>query len=578
VVLLKNRSVGISANRYFYLILALTISISILISSIHTARSVIPSDVPEIQSSIQINNNNSFATCFTPDMNYHVYGAWDNDTRIHFIDISGDPERVGGGNFNLTPPEPCSIVKITGDGRYLTAGGGWADSYDASNIYLFNITNRTLVKSIEVAHQYFEISPDGEYLAVIDNRTYTSIYRTSDNSIFKKFSRDIGLLTFSHDGQYLSAFNSSDNGSMSVFMFPEMTPVFNIEGTPNFTLSPNREGIIAWSPEGDYAAVIIASKNEVKIIDSNIWKVERTFVATDENFHFNFVSFSPEGGFLAVGGSTIESPGVSLGLQIYNTEDWKRVHNEPNEIDYSELVKHNNIFEEEYLIFDSFTWLDENRLYLSATKFPGTIELNLEIEADDEPDDASPEGLALDDVDYVLIVGTGVSIIIILSIFGMLSHLGLLPNPLYTKLKPDEVKNQETRNNIFSFIHEHPGCNFSDIKKSVQRSNSNVYYHISVLEREDVIFSKFSGIKKQFYSSSYPRISRTFPAKEDQSIHEKIYLLLEDQPGLTQKEIAVRLNISEPTVSRYVLDLMTENFIRREKDGNVWKCYANKDE
>jgi predicted transcriptional regulator len=93
-----------------------------------------------------------------------------------------------------------------------------------------------------------------------------------------------------------------------------------------------------------------------------------------------------------------------------------------------------------------------------------------------------------------------------------------------------------------------------------------------------VIFSKFSGIKKQFYSSSYPSISRTFPAKEDHSIHEKIFLLLEDQPGLTQKEIAARLNISEPTVSRYVIDLMTENFIRREKEGNVWKCYVNKDE
>jgi predicted transcriptional regulator len=500
-------------------------------------------------------------------MNYHVYGAWDNDTRIHFIDISGDPERIGGGNFNLMPPEPCSIVKITRDGRYLAAGGGWAGSNDASSIYIFNITNRSLVMSIKAPHQYFEISHDGGYLAVIDNRTYCSIYRTSDNTVFKKFSKDIGLLTF-----------SPDNSSMDVYMFPEMTPVFNIEGTPNFTLSPNRNGIITWWPESDYIAVVIASKNEVKIIDTNIWKVERTFIATDENFYFNFVSFSPQGGYLVVGGSTIEDPGVSLGLQIYSTENWNRVHNEPNEIDYGELVKQNTILENEYLIFDSIGWLDEDRLYLSATKFSGTIELNLDIEADDDRDDLPPGGLAQDDVDYVLIVGTGVSVIIILSIFGILSHLGMLPNPLYTKLKPDEVKNQETRNNIFSFIHEHPGCNFSDIKKSVQRSNSNVYYHISVLEREDVIFSKFSGIKKQFYSSSYPSISRTFPAKEDHSIHEKIFLLLEDQPGLTQKEIAARLNISEPTVSRYVIDLMTENFIRREKEGNVWKCYVNKDE
>ena len=58
-------------------------------------------------------------------------------------------------------------------------------------------------------------------------------------------------------------------------------------------------------------------------------------------------------------------------------------------------------------------------------------------------------------------------------------------------------------------------------------------------------------------------------------VHEKIFLLLLQHPGLSQKELAAKLNISEATVSRYFLDLMTENFIRRERVGKVWKCYAN---
>jgi predicted transcriptional regulator len=69
-------------------------------------------------------------------------------------------------------------------------------------------------------------------------------------------------------------------------------------------------------------------------------------------------------------------------------------------------------------------------------------------------------------------------------------------------------------------------------------------------------------------------MAKMFPAKTDSGVHERIFLLLLKHPGLTQKEIAKKLHISEATVSRYILDLLTENFISRERDGKIWRCYA----
>ncbi|UCH88058.1 MAG: winged helix-turn-helix transcriptional regulator [Thermoplasmata archaeon] len=580
---MENSQNRVKTHKWMHFILVINILSLIGVSSICSAQLSYQamdflSDEPEIQSSFMVNDNNSITSCFTPDCNYQIYGSWDNDSRLHFIDISGYPDRIGGGNFNITLPTLCSIVKITTEGQIVAVGGSWDQSTPAPHIYIVDVSNRMLVKQIDIPHQYFEISPDGEYLAVIDNNSYSAIYWTSNSTLYKKFIGNYGLLTFSPDGSYLAAFNESDNGRLDFLKFPEMTIILSIDGKPNFTLSPNRGGIISWSPDGEQLAVIISSKNIINIIKTSTWEVAGKIITTDDEFYFNFVSFSPEGGWLAVGGSTIEGIGVSLGLHIYDTEDWSRTYSEPNQIDYEEMVKQHYKPDDKYAIFDLIAWKNENSLYLSVTLYPGTIELNLDTDAEDDPDDIETGEKPRDEDNYVLIVGTGVSVFVILSLFGILAYLGILPNPLYSKLKPDELLNLETRNNIFGYIQEHPGCNFSDIKNSFEISNSNVNYHLWVLERENVIFSKYTGFKRNFYSTSYPRMSKTIPDQVEQGIPEKIFRLLLEQPGLTQKEIAANLGISESTVSRYIIDLMTENFIRRERDGNIWRCYAIKEE
>jgi predicted transcriptional regulator len=532
---------------------------------------------PDIESMVLVHDMSPYATCFTPDGQYQIYGSWDNNCKLRFTYINKGMNTTEDNNFEINLSTSCPVVKITADGSIVAAGGSWENLSYASKIFLINMSTRKIDRQIDLTHQYFEISPDGKYIAAIDNRSASGIYWTSNNTLFKKFSRDYGLLKFSPDGRYLITSNSLDQSHINIFKFPEMTIVYSTEGKPNYTLSPNREGTVSWSPDGFYLALIIGSQKHVKIIETDTWKVVCEISNKNEKLNYNFVSFSPEGGWLAIGVTNMEERAVSLGLQIYETTDWYRIFDEPKQLEYNDYFKDNNLNNDKYAIFDSISWFSENWLYLSATMYKGTIVLSTDTESDDtEPDE--PTILPLNqNINFALIFGTGIAVISILGILSVLSYLGYLPNPLYTKLKREELQNQLTRNKIMSYVQTHPGCNFPEIRRSLESSSSNLYYHLSVLEREDLIFSKVLGLKRMFYSSDYPKFSDRFPDTAEQGIHERIFLLLLNNPGLTQKDIAGRLKVSEATVSRYIIDLLTEDFISRERDGKVWRCYAKLD-
>jgi predicted transcriptional regulator len=526
--------------------------------------------------------DNIYTSCLTPDGKRLVkcIGA---ENRLAFFDISGESLNDELSNFDLTLPTPCPVVHISKSGTILAAGGGWNESEVAPAIYLINISSQKLENTIIAPHQYFEMSLDGKYLVTNNQDFDCSIYWVSNGS--KKLYLDGYYLStkFSRDSKHLAAYSPKNNGLVEVFKFPEMTREFMLPRNANFSLCPNRSNMFSWSKDGEFLAVTFADDNIIKIINTNTWQIVQELSPNFRDYNYTSSVFSPFDDYLAIGTSVWVSESVSLGVQVFDTKTWSMTHDESELIDYNEdildvLKTTGEFYNNEFIlnrtpILDSLTWRPDGSIYLSVTMFDGSKPINPNINDDVPPEnDPSDNGIPTIVLQFIIITFTIILIFLTITYYFRPYHILA---PFYSKLDPNDLENQVTRKSILQFIQTHPGCIFSEIKRSLQGSYSNFYYHLSVLERERLVYFKFNGMRKQFYSSNYPKFSKLFEQLEQRGLHEKIFLLLLKSPGLTQKEIAIKLKISEATVSRYIIDLLMENFIWRERDGKVWRCYSN---
>ncbi|MCK5398126.1 MAG: winged helix-turn-helix transcriptional regulator, partial [Thermoplasmata archaeon] len=137
--------------------------------------------------------------------------------------------------------------------------------------------------------------------------------------------------------------------------------------------------------------------------------------------------------------------------------------------------------------------------------------------------------------------------------------------PLYTKLKKDEVLDTYTRGKIHGYIMANPGEHYNAIKRALGMNNGSLAYHLNVLEKEDLVKSKTSGMYKRFY----PR-DMIIPNGGPVHLTEAQKLILkniEETPGISQKDIAALLGVSASTVNYHITRLVEMNAVRTERKG-----------
>ena len=76
--------------------------------------------------------------------------------------------------------------------------------------------------------------------------------------------------------------------------------------------------------------------------------------------------------------------------------------------------------------------------------------------------------------------------------------------PFYVKVKGEAVVNQETRGMIRGYIRVHPGDCYTDIKRNLGLANGELAYHLSVLEREGIVWSTARGARRLYYPREIP--------------------------------------------------------------------------
>ena len=144
--------------------------------------------------------------------------------------------------------------------------------------------------------------------------------------------------------------------------------------------------------------------------------------------------------------------------------------------------------------------------------------------------------------------------------------------PLYSRIKKDRVLDNFTRGIIYGFIMSNPGVHYNFIKQKLGLNNGSIVYHLTVLERQELIKSERVGLYKRFYPVG--RSMSESGLMELNETQEMLLELLKDSPGLTQRELADRTGISARVINYHIGLLQRARLIRLERIGKITKCFA----
>jgi len=143
---------------------------------------------------------------------------------------------------------------------------------------------------------------------------------------------------------------------------------------------------------------------------------------------------------------------------------------------------------------------------------------------------------------------------------------------LYTKIKNVEVLDHYLRGKIHGYIIANPGEHYNQIKDALCLNNGSLAYHLRVLEREGYVKSLREGVYKRFYPAS-----ATMPADRLTPMERLIMREIKDRIGITQKEIAGRIEESPQVVNYHIKNLESKGTVRLERYGRETLCYAAED-
>jgi predicted transcriptional regulator len=155
-----------------------------------------------------------------------------------------------------------------------------------------------------------------------------------------------------------------------------------------------------------------------------------------------------------------------------------------------------------------------------------------------------------------------------LLVFIIISSIGLL-NSTITR---ENILNNYTRAKIFTLIKTNPGIHFSEIIRNLNLSKGQTSWHLTYLERFDLI----KRVKNGQYLTFFPNIGFYYEEEEESMMQTAlsksktrnlIFETIIDRPAITQVELKKIAQISQSTLAYHLIILEQLNLIYIKKKG-----------
>ncbi|HEX9816772.1 MAG TPA: winged helix-turn-helix transcriptional regulator, partial [Candidatus Thermoplasmatota archaeon] len=138
--------------------------------------------------------------------------------------------------------------------------------------------------------------------------------------------------------------------------------------------------------------------------------------------------------------------------------------------------------------------------------------------------------------------------------------------PFYAKLRKSELTNNKFRDDLVSLIRSEPGISPPQLHRAVGGGWSTVVYHLTVLEKNNLVSSLIDGRHKRFFPVGDVDHGKRgqIAALRNPRTKEMLDLIMEE-PGVVQKELAQRLHVTVPTAIWHVRRLEQAGLIESQR-------------
>lgn len=143
--------------------------------------------------------------------------------------------------------------------------------------------------------------------------------------------------------------------------------------------------------------------------------------------------------------------------------------------------------------------------------------------------------------------------------------------PFFTKHK--KKRNYEhgyIKGSVRGVIYGNPGENYSSIKKILGLPSGTLTYYLKALEKDGVVRSERDGFLKRFYPAGEKGGTELLELTD---IQKNICNIIKNNPGISQKDILTKLDISQQNLSYHIQLMSNARIIKVERKGRRNKYY-----
>lgn len=146
--------------------------------------------------------------------------------------------------------------------------------------------------------------------------------------------------------------------------------------------------------------------------------------------------------------------------------------------------------------------------------------------------------------------------------------------PLYARLRKEDILENPLRDDILDVVDREPGISASELGRRLSCGWGTLVYHLTVLERMQLLSSAREGRHKRFFVQGRINYSdKGAVGLLANPAARTLLLAIQEHPGVIQKELARMLGLTSGTISWHVERLSSAGLVVKEEDGRAVRYY-----
>ncbi|MDD1724798.1 MAG: winged helix-turn-helix transcriptional regulator [Methanospirillum sp.] len=145
----------------------------------------------------------------------------------------------------------------------------------------------------------------------------------------------------------------------------------------------------------------------------------------------------------------------------------------------------------------------------------------------------------------------------------------------YRRITRKNVLEHESRQRLYAMICDHPGLDLKALAELSGLNEHTLKYHLDMMVISGHVSAHRSGGGKHYFENhgTYSATEHALLSRLQEEGSGRILTLVQSNPGLSRGEIAGKLGVSGPVISRSMQTLIDEGLIKQVSDGKYRRYY-----